>query len=240
MLNALIVDDEAPARAELGELLKASGEVCIVGECANAIEALGAIHRLRPDAVFLDIQMPRISGLELVGMLEPECIPHIIFVTAYDEFALQAFNEQAIDYLLKPVDPIRLAKTLARVRQMGGAPAVARVLADTVAELRQIPCIGHNRVFLLPVDEVEYLCSDAAGVRVFAANQCGVTELALKIIENRTRFLRCHRQYLVNPDRIAELVFAEGGACEIHTRGGQRVPVSRRHLRALKDFLSLP
>lgn len=240
MLNALIVDDEIPAREVLRELLVATGEVVVLGECANAIDALGAIHRLHPDVVFLDIQMPRITGLELVGMVEAEVLPHIVFVTAFDEFALQAFDEQAIDYLLKPVDPARLARTVARLRQMRSAPAAARVLADASTPLRHIPCIGHNRVFLLPVDEVEYLCSEASGVRVAGTRQSGVTELALKIIESRTSFLRCHRQYLVNPDHIAELVFADTGACEIHTRSGKKLPVSRRHLRDVKDFLSLP
>jgi two-component system, LytTR family, response regulator len=240
MLNALIIDDEMPAREVLRELLQATGEIEVLGECANAIDALGAIYRLRPDVVFLDIQMPRISGLELVGMIEAEVLPHVVFVTAFDEFALQAFDEQAIDYLLKPVDPARLTRTVARLRQMRSAPAAARVLASATTPLRQIPCIGHNRVFLLPVDEVEYLCSETTGVRVVGVRQSGVTELALKIIESRTAFFRCHRQYLVNPDHISELVFAETGTCEIHTRSGKRLPVSRRHLRDVKDFLSLP
>lgn len=239
MLTALIVDDESPAREELRELLLASGEVEILGECANAIEALGAIHRLRPEVVFLDIQMPRISGLELVNMIEPSALPHIVFVTAFDEFALRAFDEQAIDYLLKPVEPTRLTRTLARLKQIRTAPAAAQALV-TDAPIRQIPCVGHNRVFLLPLAEVEYLYTDATGVRVVGTHQSGVTELALKLIESRTPFLRCHRQYLVNPDQIAELVFSDQGTADIHTRSGQRVPVSRRHLRRIKDYLALP
>lgn len=239
MLKALIVDDEAPARDVLRDLLCASGQVTIAGECANAIDALGAIYRLRPDVVFLDIQMPRISGLELVGMIEREVLPHIVFVTAYDEFALRAFDEQAIDYLLKPVDPVRLGRTLVRLQQMRTTPVAARVLAENPAPLRHIPCLGHNRVFLLPVAEVEYLNSESTGVQVVGCKQNGVTELALKILEARTSFLRCHRQYLVNPDHIAELLFGETGA-EILTRSARKVPVSRRHLRAVKDFLALP
>lgn len=239
MLRALIVDDEAPARDGLRELLSAAGEVTVVGECPNAIDALGMIYRLHPDVVFLDIQMPRINGLELVGMIEREVLPHIVFVTAYDEFALQAFDEQAIDYLLKPVEPARLGRTLARLQQMRPMPVAARILAENSAPLRHIPCVGHNRVFLLPVDEVEYLNSETTGVQVIGCRQNGVTELALKILEARTAFLRCHRQYLVNPDHIAELLFGETGA-EILTRSGRKVPVSRRHLRAVKDFLALP
>src|ERR1017187_4115211 len=98
MLSALIIDDEAPSREELKALLAAANDVEIVGECANAIEGLSAIHRLRPDVVFLDIQMPRLSGLEMVGMIEPSALPHIVFVTAFDEHALKAFEEHAVDY----------------------------------------------------------------------------------------------------------------------------------------------
>lgn len=236
MLTALIVDDEAPARGELRELLQASGEIDVIGECGNAIEAIAAIHRERPEVVFLDIQMPRISGLEMVGMIEPSALPQIVFVTAFDEFALKAFEEQAVDYLLKPVDPARLAKTLQRLRQK----QASRLPAGWDMPLKQIPCVGHQRIFLLPLGEVEYISSELTGVRVVGAQQSGLTELTLKILEARTPFLRCHRQYLVNPDRIAELVFNELGAAEIHTRGGHCVPVSRRYLRQLKDHLALP
>lgn len=92
MLNALIVDDEPSARDNLRHLLEAEAEIAIIGECANAIEAISQIHRLQPDVVFLDIQMPRISGLEMVGMLDPNRMPHIVFLTAYDEYAVQAFE----------------------------------------------------------------------------------------------------------------------------------------------------
>ena len=111
MLKILIVDDEPLARENLCVLLQPVADVIVAGECENAVEALGAINRLRPDVVFLDIHMPRISGLELVGMIDPERMPHIVFLTAYDEYALQAFEENAFDYLLKPVQASRLEKT---------------------------------------------------------------------------------------------------------------------------------
>ncbi|MGO3398923.1 MAG: response regulator, partial [Serratia proteamaculans] len=95
MLNVLIVDDEPSARDNLRHLLEAEEGISIVGECANAIEAISGIHRLQPDVVFLDIQMPRITGLEMVGMLDPNRMPHIVFLTAYDEYAVQAFEEHA-------------------------------------------------------------------------------------------------------------------------------------------------
>lgn len=115
MIRTLIVDDEPYAREELMQQLAAEPDIELLGTAANAIEALPLIQRLRPDVVFLDIQMPKLSGMELVAMLDP--LPRIVFVTAFDDYAIQAFEENAFDYLLKPVEPARLAKTLARLRQ---------------------------------------------------------------------------------------------------------------------------
>ena len=117
MLRVLIVDDEPLARENLRVLLQEQPDIEIVSECANAIEAIGAVHKLRPDVLFLDIQMPRISGLEMVGMLDPAHRPYIVFLTAFDEYAVKAFEEHAFDYLLKPIEEKRLEKTLTRLRQ---------------------------------------------------------------------------------------------------------------------------
>lgn len=235
MLTALIVDDEAPSREELKALLGEAPDVEVIGECANAIEGLSAIHRLRPDVVFLDIQMPRISGLEMVGMIEPSALPHIVFVTAYDQHALKAFEEHAADYLVKPVDPERLAKTLDWLRS--GARPSPKAFPGADSRLQQIPCIGRNRIFLVALDEVEYVYTDICGVNVVASERQGVTELTLKLLQERTPLVRCHRQYLVNLDRVAEIELLENGAAEIVTQSSKRVPVSRRHLRELKDRL---
>ncbi|MBL8413537.1 MAG: two-component system response regulator BtsR [Propionivibrio sp.] len=235
MLSALIIDDEAPSREELKALLASAADVEVVGECANAIEGLSAIHRLRPDVVFLDIQMPRVSGLEMVGMIEPAALPHIVFVTAYDEHALKAFEEHAADYLLKPIDPQRLARTLDWLRT--GARPSARAFPGSSDQLRQIPCIGRNRIFLLGLNDVEFVHTDISGVQVVAINKQGMTELTLKILQERTPLIRCHRQYLVNLNQVAEIEWLENGAVEIVTHSGKRVPVSRRHLREIKDKL---
>lgn len=234
MLTALIIDDEAPSRDELKALLESAADIDILGECANAIEGLAAIHRLRPDVVFLDIQMPRISGLEMVGMIDPAAMPRIVFVTAYDEHALKAFEEHATDYLLKPIDPQRLARTLDWLRE--GKPQACRLpVSDTV--IRQIPCLARNRILLIPLDEVDYVHTDNCGTRVVAADRQGNTDLTLKLLQERTPLLRCHRQYLVNPARIAEIELHDNGGGEIVMRNGLRVPVSRRHLREIKDQL---
>ena len=117
MLRVLIVDDEPLARENLRILLETQRDIEIVGECGNAVEAIGAVHKLRPDVLFLDIQMPRISGLEMVGMLDPEHRPYIVFLTAFDEYAVKAFEEHAFDYLLKPIDMNKINQALLRVTE---------------------------------------------------------------------------------------------------------------------------
>lgn len=235
MIRTLIVDDELYAREELALHLGQDPDIEILGQAANAIEALPLIQRLKPDVVFLDIQMPRVSGLEMVGMIEASALPHIVFVTAYDEHALKAFEEHATDYLLKPIDPQRLERTLDWLRSRGTNPPPPPPGSGSV--LQQIPCLARNRIQLIPLDEVEYIHTDISGNRVVAGDRQGMTELTLKLLQERTALIRCHRQYLVNLTRIEEIQLLENGSAEIVMRSGQRVPVSRRHLREIKDKL---
>lgn len=238
MLSILIIDDEAPAREELRALLEPEADIAILGEAANAIEGLAAIQKLHPDVVFLDIQMPRISGLEMLSMLDKTHMPKVVFVTAYDAYTLSAFEEHACDYLLKPVDPARLQKTLQWLRSGQAQPQ--RAALTPPAQIRQIPCYTRNRIILIPMQDVEYVQSSLSGVQVTCAQQTGQTELTLKTLEERTTLLRCHRQYLVNPEQISEIELQEQGGAEILTRSGRKVPVSRRYLRAVKDYLLIP
>jgi two-component system LytT family response regulator len=238
MLNALIIDDEAPSREELKALLASAPDIEVIEECANAIEGLSAIHRLRPDVVFLDIQMPRISGLEMAGMIDPAILPHIVFVTAYDEHALKAFEQHATDYLLKPIDPQRLTRTLDWLRTCARPPA--RTFPGSDSELRQIPCMARNRILLLAMEDVEYVHTDLCGTQVVCGDRQGVTELTLKLLQERTPLVRCHRQYLVNLKQVAEIELLENGAAEIITHSQKRVAVSRRYLREIKDRLLIP
>ncbi|QZA82549.1 two-component system response regulator BtsR [Deefgea piscis] len=238
MMQALLVDDEPLARDELRCLLEDAG-IDVVGESSNAIEAMQMIYRLRPDVVFLDIQMPRISGLELVGMLDPDKIPQIVFVTAFDEHAVKAFEEHAFDYLLKPVLASRLNKTLARLTKQNGAVLDYQLIAPRQA-LKQLPCHRHDRILLLPLDEVDYVVARLSGV--YLVTQDGTehfTELTLKVLEEKTGLLRCHRQYLVHPEKVAQIVLGETGGGEVITRAGLNVPVSRRFLKPLKAQLGV-
>ena len=233
MIRTLIVDDEPYARDELALLLGQDPAIEILGQAANALEALTLINTLKPDVVFLDIQMPKLSGMELVAMLDP--LPRIVFVTAFDDYAIQAFEENAFDYLLKPVEPARLAKTLARLKQ-DMRPQPVAVLAPAI---RHIPGYLHNRVRLLPIDQVEYAFSDLGGVHVACQGELLHTQLTLKALEEKSPLLRCHRQYLIHPAAIFEIALLDNQLAEIVTPSGARVPVSRRYLKELKEQLGL-
>ena len=239
MLKVLIVDDEPLARENLRILLQDESDIEIVGECANAVEAIGAVHTLRPDVLFLDIQMPRISGLEMVGMLDPEHRPWVVFLTAFDEYAVKAFEEHAFDYLLKPIEAGRLNKTLTRLRQERGEQDIS-VLPENQQALKFSPCTGHSRIWLLQMEDVAFVSSRMSGVYVTShEGKEGFTELTLRTLESRTPLLRCHRQYLVNMAHLKEIRLEENGQAELLLRAGQTVPVSRRYLKNLKEALGL-
>lgn len=239
MLRVLIVDDEPLAREMLRSLLQEERDIEVVGECGNAIEGISAVHKLRPDVLFLDIQMPRISGLEMVGMLDPGNRPYVVFLTAFDEYAVQAFEEHAFDYLLKPIETQRLAKTLNRLRQDRGEQDVS-LLAENQQPLKFIPCTGHSRIWLLQMEEVAFVSSRMSGVYVTShEGKEGFTELTLRTLESRTPLVRCHRQYLVNMAFLKEIRLEDNGQAELLLRDGLTVPVSRRYLKNLKEALGL-
>ncbi|WP_406732690.1 two-component system response regulator BtsR [Vibrio scophthalmi] len=241
MLSALVIDDELFAREELTELLEETGQIEVIGQASNAIEGLKKINQLKPDVVFLDIQMPQITGIELLGMLDPDTMPYVVFVTAYDEFAVQAFEDNAFDYLLKPVDTQRLAKTVQRLIKSGqfmsGPRNLQPVSAIAPQSLDQVPCIGLNRIMIIPTHEIEFAYSDISGVHVQTPQQSATSQLTLKILEEKTPLVRCHRQYLVNVKAIKEIKLLENGLAEILTHSQQPIPVSRRYLKPLKERL---
>ncbi|MCM2335021.1 MAG: two-component system response regulator BtsR [Anaeromyxobacteraceae bacterium] len=235
MIRALVVDDEPNARAELAALLRETGAVEVVGQCANAVEAIPAVRRERPDVLFLDVQMPAVSGFELLAMLDADETPRVVFVTAHDEFAVRAFEENAADYLLKPVERERLARTVERL-QRPPAPASAPLAAPAI---RRIPCQGARSIRLVDLAEVESVRSSEAGVYVITAGGEHFTDLTLRVLEERAGLVRCHKQHLVNPDRVDEILLGDDEGATLRTRSGRTVPVSRRFLPALKEKLGL-
>ncbi len=236
-MRALIVDDEPLARDELDRLLQEAGSVTVVAKCGNAVEALQAVRRETPDVLFLDVHMPGVSGFELLAMLDDDPRRRVVFVTAHDEFAVRAFEESAVDYLLKPVEKERLAKTLERL-QARGAQSLSPNLAPP--HITRIPCVAAGRsIKLVALAEVESVRSSEAGVHVVTAGGEYYTELTLAVLEERAGLLRCHKQHLVNADRIDEISLAEGSVAVIKTKSGHTLPVSRRFLAKLRAALGL-
>jgi two-component system LytT family response regulator len=234
MMRALIVDDEIYSREELESMLKETGEFIVLGKCANAVEAIRAINRERPDVLFLDIQMPAINGFELLSMIDENLMPIVVFVTAYDEYALKAFEENALDYLLKPVEKERLAKTVEKLKKrfaLGEKPVFAG------PDIQKIPCTHSSKIKLIPTAEIEYVRSGESGVYVICPNGEFYTDLTLQILEGKTRLVRCHKQFLVNIDLVDEIILRENMLADIKTKSGRLVPVSRRYLKLLREAL---
>ena len=234
MMRALIVDDEIYAREEMEAMLNETGEFLVAGKCANALEAMQAIRKEKPDVLFLDIQMPVINGFELLGMIDQAVMPNVVFVTAYDEYALKAFEENALDYLLKPVEKERLLKTVEKLKKRsaeGDKPVF------TGPDIQKIPCLHASRIKLIDTAQIEYVRSGKGGVYVISPGGEFYTELTLQVLENKTALVRCHKQILVNIDLVDEIIPRENMLAEIKTKSGHIVPVSRRYLRKLRDKL---
>lgn len=236
MLSALVIDDELFAREELTELLEETGHITVLDQASNAIEGLKKINQLKPDVVFLDIHMPQITGIELLGMLDPDIQTRVVFVTAYDQFAVQAFEENAFDYLLKPVDTKRLNITINRLLK-SERKNLQQYQPIAPPSLDQVPCVGLNRIVIIPTTDIEFAYSDISGVHVQTAEQVATCQLTLKVLEEKTPLVRCHRQYLINIKAIKEIKLLENGLAEIISASGHPIPVSRRYLKTLKERL---
>ena len=235
-MRALIIDDEQHAREELRVLLEETGSFQLLDSCANALEALKVINRDQPELIFLDIEMPALNGFEMLGMLDEEVTPYVVFVTAYDEYALRAFEENTLDYLLKPVDPQRLRKMIVKVRR---ALQTGQQQDYPLPALTRVPCQWRNRVKLISPDEIDYVFTDVSGVNLVTAAGSLHTELTLRVLEQRTPLIRCHKQYQVSPGQVVEIRMFGNGNAEITTVLGNRLPVSRRYLKIIKRQLDL-
>ncbi|MFM8566381.1 MAG: LytR/AlgR family response regulator transcription factor [Gemmatimonadota bacterium] len=254
-LRVLVADDERPARSFLTALLRQHAEVTIVGEAADGSSAVRMIEELRPDVAFLDLQMPELDGLEVVRLVKPAAMPLIVFVTAYDEYAVRAFEANAVDYLLKPVEPARLAATLQRVqerlegdsvRNRSAARAESPVLTAAAAAvgpgyLRRLPVRHHDDIVLLPVERIAAIEADDEAVRVTtAANERFVVNVRLKDLEARldpARFLRISRSAICNGELIVRVSSLPGGMLQLTLATGLRLTASRIRSRELRDLL---
>jgi two-component system LytT family response regulator len=267
-LRTLLVDDEALSRRGLELRLRVANDIDIVGQCSNGREALAAIREHRPDLVFLDIQMPGLSGFDVLAELQPHELPMIVFVTAYDRFAVQAFEARAIDYVLKPVDDARLAATLAHVRELTEqrtAVAERDQLVNLLAELRGsgeigsglgeapaspteqspnwLPIRNGRETVRVPVHAIEWV--DAAGdyLCIHADGHTHILRATMREMENLLDprlFQRVHRSTIVNLTRVKSLRAHMNGEYFLKLEGGQELKLSRTYRDKVEYFLKRP
>lgn len=238
-LRLLVVDDEPPARSRLLRLLAAEPGVRVVGQAGGGAEALLLAQTLAPDALLLDVQMPEVSGLDVAASLPDRGSggPAVVFVTAFDRFALQAFDAAAVDYLLKPVDPTRLQRALQRLRQ-ARAPAAHR---QPPPERLLLP--DRNGMHVLPCSQISHLQAADNYVEVFATSHPGRSwllrrTLAALLADLGPAFVRVHRGHAVALAAVAELRPDSKGDTSVRLHSGVVLPCSRAHRAALIDALA--
>jgi two-component system LytT family response regulator len=236
-MKALIIDDERLARAEVRRLLDDFDWVKVVGEAENAEQALALIQAQQPDLLFLDVQMPDKTGFELIEEIRGE-MPRIIFTTAYDEFALRAFEVNALDYLMKPITPDRFAAALSRVREEPLAPEDQSPLRSS----DQVFVRDGERCWFIPVSRIRLLESEGNYTRVRFENQSPLIYRSLSTLEQRLPaddFFRINRQQVVNLHFIERIETWFSHGLKIWLKGVEECEVSRRAARAFRQKLSL-
>lgn len=251
-ISALIADDEAAARSRLRKLLASFPSIAVEAEAHDGLAALEAIQRSRPRVVFLDVQMPGLNGFEVVQALAPAALPLIVFVTAYDEYALAAFDANAVAYLLKPVTPARLQAVVARVEQLARTPAEAAqqlIRTSTVARSRPQPlhhvlAIQRDRYLLIPLADVCFFRVEDGVTKVKTNDAWYRTHYAIGDLEARLSsppFFRAHRSIIANLERVATISPMFKGALLLTMKDAQNseIQVSERQSKRVRELLQL-
>jgi two-component system LytT family response regulator len=252
-LRVVIADDERPARSFLAAMLRGFDDVEIVGEAENGLSAVEVIERTRPDLALLDLHMPEVDGLAVVRLLRKNRTPLIAFVTAYDEHAVRAFELNAVDYLLKPVDRARLRDTINRAQERlerveGREEAINQVKAAALSNeanrrtfLERIPVRRRDEVVLIPVEQIASVVADGELLHITTAqNERHTLTYRLKDLEARldpASFIRFSRGALANVNMISKVSLMPGGTYTVTLTNGQRLNVSRLQSRILRDQL---
>jgi two-component system LytT family response regulator len=252
-IRALIVDDEPLARRRIKSLLAHDSSVAVIGECSDGFKAVSAISELTPDLVFLDVQMPAMDGFEVIKTIGAEQMPTVIFVTAYDQYALKAFEVNALDYLLKPFDRSRFQKTLERARTMISRLRngdVNHQLLSLLSDLRReqgtpdrFIIKSGGRVVFLRVEEIDWLRTVGNYVRLQVGRDSHLMRETMTAMEaklNPGRFMRIHRSTIVNLDRVKEVQPWAKGEYVVIMRDGTRLIMSRRYRERLNERLNKP
>jgi len=240
-IRALIVDDEALARERVRTLLQAATGVTVLGECTGGREAVEAIIEEHPDLVFLDVQMPDLDGFQVLEAVGDDHLPAIVFVTAYDEYALRAFEVHAVDYLLKPIEPDRFAKMLARVRETLGDKSDNRIAALlNTLPLDRLVIRTRGKVSFLKPSEIDWVDADGKHVKLHVGRETHVVRQQLQRLEPRLAphgFVRVHRSAIVNVDRIKELEPWFHGEYVVILKDGTKLTSSAAHSEALHRII---
>jgi two-component system LytT family response regulator len=255
-LRVVIADDERPSRAFLAAMLRSAPDVALLGEASSGPEAVALIEQLRPDLALLDLQMPEVDGLGVVRLIKKELTPLVAFVTAYDEYAVRAFELNAIDYLLKPVEPARLRQTLMRAHERleradYKAPAetdrlrAAMLMYDAgggiTSYLRRIPVRKREDIMILAVEQIASIVADGELLRITTlANDRHTITYRLKDLEARldpAQFVRLSRGAIVNLDVVQRVSPMPGGTYVAILANRQQIAVSRLRARALREHL---
>jgi two-component system LytT family response regulator len=243
-LSVVVVDDEAPARALLRELLAGHADVAVVAECANGFEAVKAVTDLKPQLLLLDVQMPKLDGFEVLQLIGNDTL--VIFVTAYDQYAIKAFEVHAVDYLLKPFDADRLAEALGRARSrlLAGEKIPTRALPSSAREaaqpLERILVRDRAEVHVIPVDRVDFFESQDDYVGIRSGGRTHLKEQTLAEIEallDPRAFVRIHRRYVLNLSRMAKIEQTDTDSRFAILTDGTRLPISRSGYGRLREVL---
>jgi two-component system response regulator LytT len=258
-LRVVVADDERPARSFLVSLLRSFDDVAVVGEAASGKDAVAIIEKERPDLALLDWQMPELDGIGVVRMLKKEAMPLVAFVTAYDEYAVRAFEVNAVDYLLKPVDPLRLQQALTRVRRRlatdrpdGGAPLlneqveqIVKMMASRQTRREQVAVKAGERFWLVQADEIIYASLADESITIVTGQVAGTSNYrTLDDLQARLdpeTFWRVHRSHLVNINKIKEIVpwFSRNYILRMKDAKSTEIPVSRSQTKRLREYLKL-
>ena len=250
-IRTLIVDDEAPARARIRQLLKGEPDFEIVGECANGRQAVAAVQKQRPDLVFLDVQMPRLGGFDVCAALGDKSLPSVIFVTAYDQYALQAFEVHAIDYLLKPFDRERFQKALRHAREQWRrgkdaptASQIASLLEDLkpgAKKLERLAFKANGRVIFIRPEEIDWVEADGNYVDMHVGGISHHLRETMSWLETQLpsgQFMRISRSAIVNLDRIKECQPLFYGDYVVILQNGAKLTLSRNFRDRLEKLLA--